>query len=393
MSLGETFVYDLVWANLEARAPEHARLALQRRRLAEQLRAELLSGPAPTWMPRLVDKRFHNEDLFEHLLEVCHAALPFEARYSFEVSEVALELGRLLTERAPWHCSPLDAMCRGLCLGSQARRLIGQLDLADSLQSRAAYLSEDLASRGFLLRACGLLRWDQGRIEEATALLLQAGRRYNELGDTREEAICDALVGLLYNEEGELEQAESALRRAQPGLDCRAQPLLASQVHLALARCLALTQRQAEARGLRENAWASYRCPTREESLDSLLWLEGQVSDALGDHADAAQLFDTVRRRYIVQGCQPEATLATIQLSMSLAQQGRGEESVALKAELAAAFGERRAFKLTLAALDFLDHEAVNGFIDPETWSRHLAPKYLLSFRMLSVFLRPVPFV
>jgi len=385
-------LYDQAFANLKKRLPEHERLAWQRRRTAERLRAELLEGPPETWRPRLVDQRFCNEDLFESLLEVCHEALPFNPRRGFEVSEVALELGRLLLEHAP-EATTEETLCRALCLGGHARRLIGETARAEVLLIRAAYLAHDHAGRGFFCRAYGLLRWDQGRMEEAAALLLQASRRYRELGDTSEGAICEALIGLLYNEEGELSRAESALRSARSGLDSKIQPRLAAQVRLALARCLALTDRKTDARTVRESAWSLYSCCTPiEEAMRALLWLEAQVADAVGDLADAESLLDSVRRKFLVKDFLPEATMATIQLSRVLIRQGRGGETPALTAELTQRFGGRPGFALALTALGFLAEETANGMADEMTWSL-MATSYLSSFRLVGASPQPVPFV
>ena len=384
-------LYAQVWANLKARLPEQESLARKRRRTVDQLQAELLAGPPDTWRARLLDQRFHNQDFFEYLLELCHQTLPFNPWRGFEVSEVALELGGLLSEEAP-DAAPVETLCRALCLGSHARRLIGETARAEVLLIRAAYLADDPAARGFFCRAYGLLRWDQGRMEEATALLHQASRRYRELGDIGEEAICEGMVGLLYNEEGELPRAESALRKARSGLDSRSQPRLAAQVHLALARCLALTDRKADARALRESAWSLYPYTPREEAMCALLWLEAQVADAMGDLADAETLLDSVRRKFLAKGFLPEATLTTIQLARVLIRQGRGVETPARTAELTERFGGRPGFALTLTALGFLAEETANGMADEKTWSL-MAASYLSSFRLVGASPQPVPFV
>jgi len=387
----DPLLYAQVWANLKARLPQNERLAQRRRRTAEQLQAELLAGPPETWRARLADQRFHNQDFFEYLLELCHQTLPFNPWRGFEVSEMALELGGLLSEAAP-EAAPVETLCRALCLGSHARRLIGEPARAEVLLIRAAYLADDPAARGFFCRAYGLLRWDQGRMEEATALLHQASRRYGELGDTGEEAICEALLGLLYNEEGELARAESALRRARSGLVSRSQPRLAAQVRLALARCLALTDRKADARTVRESAWSLYSCIPMAEAMCALLWLEAQVADAMGDLADAESLLDSVRRKFLAKDFLPEATLATIQLSRVLIRQGRGVETPALTAELTERFGGRQEFALALTALGFLAEETATGMADEKTWSL-MAASYLSSFRLGGASPQPVPFL
>ena len=387
---GRNRSYENVWVNLKARAPEHQRMARARRQTAEQLMAELFSSPPKVWQARIRgEARFHSQDLLERLLEVCHGALPFEPRRAADVSKAALDLGHLLGQKAP-NTAAVESLCRALCLGGHALRLLGDHRQADGLLARVALFTDDPSGRAFFCRAYGLLRWDQGRTEEAEALLLHAQRRYLEMGDESETGACAALLGLLYCESGEWDSAESALLKARSGLVARQAPWLAAHAQLALARCLALVNRKAEAQELQQEVSSLYPSVPAKEALVSLLWREAQVAEALGDLTEAARVLDAVRRSYLERGFLPEATVTTLQLSWVLACQGRRGETVALAAKLKEVFGERPGFDVARGALQRLSQETARANADDGSF---LYPTLFLSFRARGVYPQPVPFI
>jgi tetratricopeptide (TPR) repeat protein len=382
--------YHQVWANLKARAPEHHRMARARRQTAEQLMAELFNSPPKIWRSRILGEvQFHSQDLLERLLEVCHGALPFEPRRAAEVSKVALDLGHLLGQKAP-NTAAVESMCRALCLGGHALRLLGDHQQADGLLARVAMFTADPSGRGFFCRAYALLRWDQGRTEEAEALLLQAHRRYQELEDVGEEGVCAALLGLLYCEVGDWDLAETALLKARSALVARQSPWLSAHADLALARCHALANRKAEAQELRQTVSSLYPSVPIKEALVSLLWREAQAAEALGDLAEAGRLLGAVRRSYLDRRCLPEATLTTLQLSWVLACQGRTGETVALAAKLKEVFREHPGFDVSWGALQRLSKETARARQEDGGF---MYPTLFLSYRALGVYPQPVPFL
>ncbi|HSS75402.1 MAG TPA: hypothetical protein VLV54_01525 [Thermoanaerobaculia bacterium] len=202
-----------------------------------------------------------------------------------------------------------------------------------------------------------------------------------------EEAVCEALLGLLYSEDGEWTRAMSALLKARPGLDGCQLPWLAAQAHLALARCLAVTGREAEARALQESVWTLHKC-LPEEAMVSLLWREALVAEAVGDLAEAGTLLDSVLRRYLATGDLPEATLATLQLSGVLARQGRANETWTLSAMLKEVFDRTPGFEVSWCVLQGLANEMTQG-----RGGSILYPNLYQSFRLRGVYPRPVLFV
>ena len=98
------------------------------------------------------------------------------------------------------------------------------LAIADAAFEKAGRLAVSAPERGFFGRALALLRWDQGRSEEAIALLQQAGKRFAEAEDAQEQALCSALLGLLYVEEMRTALATPCLRQAAEDLSAAAGP-------------------------------------------------------------------------------------------------------------------------------------------------------------------------
>ncbi|HEX4960177.1 MAG TPA: hypothetical protein VF173_05015 [Thermoanaerobaculia bacterium] len=401
---GSAYRYQQVWENLTARAPEHLRIAHSRRQTAQQLLTDLAAQPPESWIAQIQKggEPFRSQDLFDLLLETCQGALPFEPLRAFEVSKAAVEVGRLLASAGAENPQTLlpaapvleeALLCRALCLNSHALRLLGQREHAEAALTRAACFLGDPSARGFYGQALGLLRWDQGREEEAVAFLHHAGRRYRELGDVGEEAKCAALLGLLYlryDDGAEWQQAESALLRAQSGMDCQQRPWLAAQAQLALARCQALRGRRSEARALRQSVRSLYPSVPTEDDLAALHWLEAQIAQDLEELEGAGTLLDSARRSFVARGCLPEATLTTLQLGWIRARQGRGEETSVLSDELTRVFGMVKGFDVSSRALQCLARETARRSLKGKSLAY---PKLFLSFRVRGVFPRPIPFV
>jgi tetratricopeptide (TPR) repeat protein len=365
--------------------------ALGRLEQAESLRAELLAHPEAQWLARLhEDPRFLSSDLMELLLEACHTTLAHEPRRALFLSQLTVELARLLGERSGE--PDTEMLCRALCLGSHASRLLRDHPGAEAFLAKSAFLARDLGSRGFYLRSLALLRCDQGRTEEALALLHQAGRRFEELEDTAEEAVCLALLGLLYTDQDELDLAAPLLLKAKTGLVGQRRPWLSAQTHLCLALCFALAKKSQQAHSLRESAWAFYSGLQCEDALYSLFWREAQVVEALGDLAPAGRLFDSVRLKLIANDQLAEAALVTVQLGLLLYRQGRAAEARTLSSELAAAFAGRPGLEFSLTALQCLaEDESVEGL--PAVESSTLRPGFLLALKARGELPQPMPFV
>src|SRR5436189_279542 len=83
--------------------------------------------------------------LVDLLVEECHGALPFEPHRAHDVAKVAVDLGRLLSAQAADDPAWEETLCRALCLGSHADRLLGEHRKAEGLLVRAAIFTSDPA--------------------------------------------------------------------------------------------------------------------------------------------------------------------------------------------------------------------------------------------------------
>jgi len=381
---------DLGPVEIEAQ-PRRRQSKVQRRQAAERLLAELLAVAEEERPDRLQEERFQDPYLFELLLETGHAALPHEPRQAGEILALATGLALLLEERGILRTEMEgEGYSRALCLAGTARRLLGDFQKAEAAFERAGCLAVAAPGRGFFCRALAVLRWDQGRHEEAAALLHHAQRWYAEGQAMGEEAVCRALLGVLHVENGETWRAAPVLRRASRDLDSASRPALAAQCWLGLAFCHAVSGELDEARSARRMGWGHYR-KVREEELLPLYWLEGRGAALTGDAEDAERLLDAVRRALIGRRRLPEAVLATIDLELLWLDAGKSAEVSALLAELRAAFEGRPGFDFARNVLESLAGDAATGRLDRDAWTC-LAQPLRMAFRSQGLSLQPVLF-
>jgi tetratricopeptide (TPR) repeat protein len=367
--------------------------ARSRRRLAaERLREELLSLPEETRRRRLREARFHEPLLFDLLLAAGHEALPCDPRGAAEILDLATGLATLLDEKEGTASQiGCEEYSRAFCLTGAAWRLLGDFGQAEAAFEHAGHLPVSPAGRGFFCQSYGVLRWDQGRSEEAAALFHQAQRRYSEGQDVREEAVCLALLGMLHVDDGEPGHAAGLLREALQGLDPDGRPWLAAQCCLGLGFCHAFAGEADRARSAREEARRLYGGLWEEEELRSS-WLEGRVAALAGDAEEAVELLDSVRRRLIGRRRLPEATLATIDLGMAWSGNGEGARVREPIEELKAAFVDHPGFQIAMGALETMADDAAAGRLDRDVWSCVSGP-LRQAFRWQGVPVQPLPFV
>ncbi|HEV8580232.1 MAG TPA: hypothetical protein VGX68_14285 [Thermoanaerobaculia bacterium] len=364
----------------------------RRRQAAERLLEELLSCPEDERHDRLQGERFQNPHLFFLLVEAGHEALPGDPRGAGEILNLAICLATLLDEKEGLHLEiGGEGYSRALCLAGTARRLLGDFAKAEPAFERAGCLTVSALGRAFFCRALAVLRWDQGRSEEAAALLHHAQRRYGEGQDLREEAVCLALLGMLHVDTVEPWRAVPFLREASQGIDSERRPWLAVQCCLGLAFCHAFAGEAERARSARRRAKSHYGQLSEEEALLSR-WLEGRTATLAGDDEEAVELLESAWRSLIERRRLAEATFATIDLGLLWSNQGRGAKVRELIEELKVAFFNQPGFKIAISALETMADDAAAGRLDRDLWSC-LSQPLRMAFRWQGVSFRPLPFV
>jgi Flp pilus assembly protein TadD len=192
--------------------------------------------------------------------------------------------------------------------------------------------------RAFYCRTLGLLRWEQGRADEAMAMLQHAACLYASEGPEHEVGSCLTLLGLVLQEEGDPAEALTLLGRGWAEMDRDVRPLLALRGGLVLAFCLAQAEQTERARHVLRESWRLFAEVPDPREVIRIYWLEGKALARLGDREEAIHMMESVRRQLLVEPSPAEASLVSLDLALSLAEAGRAEEIEALAVDLPSTF-------------------------------------------------------
>jgi len=324
-------LYAAVWARLEERAPEVIEQTRQRREAVERLLEELMQAPPGRRLGVLQQARFRNLDLIDRLLEESHACQLTEPARGAELALLAIRLASLFGEGDE---EAAAALPRAFCLGANARRLELRPKAAEALLAKSVPFLGVRMERAFYCRTLALLRWEQGRTDEADALLQHAACLFASDGLERDVGACLTLLGLLLQEEGGQGDALSLLVRGWAEMDRDGRPLLALRGGLVLAACLAQAEQMERARGVLREAWQLFLRVTDPEEMVRVYWLEGRALARLGDHEEALHVLESVRRQLVAEPSPAEAALVSVDLALALAESGRAKEAGALAGTL-----------------------------------------------------------
>lgn len=249
--------------------PEKLAEQERRREEAQKLFEELAAAPPDRQGAMLRSSRYRSLGFLDFLIEESQASQPENPPHAEALAQLAARLAALLADTEP---EAVPALSLAFCLGANARRLGNDTAGADALLERAAPFLEFPSERAVYCRFTGLIRWEQGRTDEAAALLSHASRLYRLEGLGGEHGVCRALLGSLRQEEPCLGDCRAPLEEGWACLRTEGRPLLAVRVALGLATCLADRGQAERARGLLQEAW---------EALRKSLGRAGDASDLL----------------------------------------------------------------------------------------------------------------
>jgi tetratricopeptide (TPR) repeat protein len=352
--------YAGIWRRLKDRSPELIGRARQRREEVERLYGELMREEPARQLQIVREPRFHSLDLLDELLEQSHdrqLANPAEAA---QLARLALRLG-IACQRQRAETVPV--LARAFCLGANALRLDSRLAAADALAARGSLFPGDPLERALFCRTLAVLRWEQARTDEAEALLEHAVRLAVRDGLESDAALCRLLLGLVHLETGDGDPLP-ALSSAWLEVDREAHPLAALRGGLALAAVQARTGRGGRARQILREAWALYARVTEPREMHRVFWWEGRALAALGDHEEALNLLESVRRHLLTEPSPAEAALVSIDLARGMAASQRAEGAAGIEGlagELEAAFPEVPVLSLAAEGIRSLARESALG--------------------------------
>jgi hypothetical protein len=275
--------------------------------------------------------RFHSPALVRRLLQKSHADQSRDPGRAEGLAKKAAAIGMALFAGRSEQDGAGPALLVGCawCLIASARRLQGQLVEADSALTSASYFLADAAGppgRELYLRTAGLLRWEQGRLDEAAALLGAASETTESRSDRPAAgAASRAILGLLAAERGEVERAVELLAGAVPALPAERPHLpLATSAGLTLAAGLAELGQEEPARRALEAA-RTLLAPLKrsEEAWTRAQWLEARARLWLGEATAARRLLDVVEEKLYRERHLGEATLAALDLALAQVEAGR----------------------------------------------------------------------
>jgi hypothetical protein len=379
---GKVFEYDAVFERLLEASPEIEAEGRRRRDEAEQLLRALLQAPRRSRWRKIRCPRYRNPELLDLLLEEAHAQQLAAPQAAAGLAALGVRLAGLLAGE-----QGAAALSRALCLGVNARRLLGRRNGLEGMLGRAALGLEDPGDRAFYCRTAALLRWEQARPDEASALLQSAARLWSKAGGCEEAADAAALHGLLLVEQGALDSALPLLYRGWMGMDREVRPQIAQRVGLALAACLVEADETDRAQSLLEETWRLYSGSTPAEEMLRVYWAEARVLAGLGKGEEARHLLASVVERLLEEGSVAEAALAGLDLVLVLAELNRLAEVAELEARLAAALPAGSA---AAAALPLLASPGQGGELQDRV--RRKGVLLLRDLRSAGTWIKPLPY-
>lgn len=361
----------------------------KRRRNAEGLLGELLSFPLQARGNMVTTGRFRSLDLLDLLVDLSHSSQLTEPAQAQGLAEMASRLAAVLGDEDPDAAALLP---HSLCLGANARRLQHDLAGAEAQLAKAAPFLACAGERAFYCRTAAVVRWEEGRTEEALALLGQASRLFPMAGPEEEADVCLGLTGLLLFEENQVPEALPRLHRAWRKLDREQRPPLTLRIGMALAISLALSQQGESARQVRQEAWKLYsKVPDAREML-RVYGYEGRLLGLLGEWKEAEQVLESVRQKLLEESSVGEAALVSLDLAMVLAEGQRVEDVVRLSEVLEQSAPQSAPLDLAVAALMNLASNVRGGEILPWEYAGASAVALRRSFRAVGLRLHPLPF-
>lgn len=324
----------------------HLYASLRDRPLARQRLLVLNVGKLRTW------------GLVELLLEKSWEARFGSPGRAHELADIAVEVAERLDPQTYGAIPLSDLRGRAWAHLGNARRIRSDYRGAEEAFHRAraclAHGSGNAIERALLLEFEASLLSSRSRFDEAARRLDRAIAIYRRYG--QEHAAGKALItrGLVALYGGDPETALVFLEEGIGRLDAeRDQRLLLAARHNQIAALNDLG-RYREALTMLMRSRPLYLEVRDRTSLMRLQWLEGLIAYGLGRLEQAEGALLEVRRRFTADGLLVDAALASLDLAVVYARQGRPQDIQDLAAETLAIFRSRKAHAEASGALELL---------------------------------------
>ena len=245
---------------------------------------------------------------------------------------------------------------------------------ADEWWDKGKSMGDILGYEAEIVSIKAALRKDQGRFEEALALLNDAERIYLA-GDPESQDLHLAgrtlvLKAKTYELLGELERALDTLREASPLIDPERDPRLLLCIQHNILNCLARVGRPEDARAMLPRVRKLSEDLGNDLDLIRLSWTEGLLADAADDGEKAAELLLSAQAEFVRRQMGYDAALVSLDLAAVYLKEGRAAETAALAREMVPIFEAEDIHREALAALAVFKEAALRHRLSADLVSR-----------------------
>jgi len=234
-------------------------------------------------------------------------------------------------------------------------------DAEEALSSAYAHLqkgTKDPLERAVLLDLEASLRRDQRRFDEASRLLRRAINIFLQSAQHHRAARSLVKLSTVHHYAGDPEGGIPLLYQAIEFIDSDQEPRLLICARHNLIDDLAETGRYLEAQKLYRETRPLYRSFPDAWTQNRRKWVKGKISRGLGQFEQAESLFLAAREGFIGEGIPYDTALASLELAMLYAEQGRTADLKRLAEEMVPIFSSLHIHREALAALAYLKQAA-----------------------------------
>ena len=328
---------EQVWSRLLVKLEGRLELIRQERALAPDLVEELLAIPPEERGAQIRGGHFANAGVCELLIEQSFASGFRDPAGARRLAELAVKVADALDPVRYGLSVVQDFRARAWAYLGNARRLGSDLRGAEEAISLAEYFSEegsaDPLDEARILDLKASLLGDQGRLEEAAALLDVVIEIYEDIRDLHRQGRALISKGLLLAYADQPEQGLGLITRGLGLIDPEQEPRLALMANHNIAWCLNDCGRPGEALLHLEGVRHLYGAFSDRWTCLRLVWLEARIAAGLGRHEEAERKLRELRDAFVEQRLGYDATFVTLDLAALYLQQGRAAEVRRLAAE------------------------------------------------------------
>ncbi len=338
-------------------AAAERRASIQRERgTAQELWHELRGEGFAEVRHRIAgDRRYRTRGLCELLVDEARWTVLVEPRRAEEELRLALEIAEDLDPDLYGPGAVEAIQTRAWAWLGNCLRVLADFRQAEQAFRRAGmYFANswlDPLDEALILELKGSLRRGQRRFDESVQLFDEAIALLREVGELHLQGLAVVAKGLALQYKGDLHAGADCYRLGLDLLDGREEPRAVVASHFNLLSCLFDSGEVHEAAALIPEAWRRLEQAGTPHDLLRLRWLEGRIAAALGQTAEAEEIFLYVKEAFTTDHIAFDVALASLDLAALYARTGRTADVKRLAGEILPIFRSCEVPQEALAAL------------------------------------------